>query len=241
MKKLLLIAALAASTATMSAETFSDFFKLTYGDQVIENGQTISNGMYYDPVVMEYPEYAGLFPPSYEAKTTIKATNVYDDSMDIAFVLTRTQPAISNELPAMGSNIGHFQLCFNLSDGTGNCLPIINDKVSSPSNLPSITPEEFISMDIDQMNFTDLTPTTYKLDLCVMEGGEKVEGTDCTVYVNFTHETDITAGVEGIETDSCEDCPPYYLTIDGAKVVHPQKGNMYIECKNGKVTKRIFK
>lgn len=241
MKKLLLIAAVAASTATISAETFSDFFKLTCGDQVIENGQTISNGMFYDPIVMAYPEYAGLFPPSYEAKATIKATNVYDDSMNIAFVLTRTQPAISDEFPVMGSPIGHFQLCFDLSDGTANCLPIKGNNVTSPADMPVILPEEYINMDIEQMNFTDLTPTTYKLDLWVTEGGEKVAGTDCTVYVNFTHETDITAAVEGIDADPCKDCPPYYFTIDGAKVVHPEKGNMYIECKNGKVTKRIFK
>lgn len=231
MKKLLLIAALAASTATMCAETFSDFFKLTYGDQVIENGQTVSNGMFYDPIVMEYPELAGVFPPSYEAKAAIKATNVYDDSMNITCVLTRTQPAISDEFPAAGSPIGLFQLCFELSNAPGNCIS------EFPAELPIILPEEFIIMEIEQKQFTDLTPTTYKLDLWVTEGGEKVNGTDCTIYLNFTHENDITAAVDGVEVDAA---PAEYYNLQGVKVAQPEKGGIYIVRKGSKVTKQLF-
>lgn len=232
MKKLLLLAAVAATAASMNAETFTDFFKLTYGDQVIENGQTVTVSTYWDDFLKDNPEVANdpSYTPTYMAQAKLKAANIYDEAMDIVFALSAVEPKIET-----------FQLCYEFDSAPGQCLGPKDGVVKSPADMPSISPEGYIVMDVDQTYITDMAPATLKLDLYVTEGGEKLEGTDYTVNITFTHEKDITAAVEGIEADSCSDCPAYYFTLQGAKVVNPEKGNIYIECKGSKVTKRIFK
>lgn len=233
MKKLLLIAAVAASTATMSAETFSDFFKLTCGDQVIENGQTIIDSNYYD----EYAEFGIPGVTNLVSQVKLKATNVAGESMDINCVMARTQPQISEQFPSMGSALGFFKLCYDFSNRPGTCLNIGEDNQISSKDAIIVDPDEYILFDMEQCGFTDLAQTTFKLDLWVTEGGEKVAGTDCTVYVNFTHETDITAAVDGVEVDAA---PAEYFNLQGVKVAHPEKGGIYIVRKGSKVTKQLF-
>lgn len=227
MKKLLLMA-IAATSLSASAESFSDYFKLSFEDETLSNEQTITVGSYYDPFVQANPEYAGLFPPSYQSQARIKATNVYDENMDIAFVLT-----------PVGQIIGGYQLCFEYNNAPGNCLGprTENGPVESPDNLNSIAPEGYIILDVDQTNFTDLTPVSFKLELCVMEGGEKIEGTDYLININFTHWSDITLAVEGIEADSAS---AEYYNLQGVKVAQPEKGGIYIVRKGAKVTKQLF-
>lgn len=216
------MAAIAATTASVNAETFSDYFKLTYGDQVIENGQTVTDNTYHD-------EWADLGIPGwtrYVAEATIIATNVYDEAMDLAFVLSCVDNKTEN-----------FQLCYNYDNAPGNCLAAQNGSVTSPESLKSVDCEGYFQMDIHEVDITDFaTPTLLKLDLYVTEGGEKLEGTDCTVYINFTHEMDTTA-VEGIEVDAA---PAEFYNLQGVKVAQPEKGGIYIVRQGEKVTKQLF-
>lgn len=238
MKKLLLMAALAASFSTAYADGFSDIFKLTYNGETIQNGQTVVVANYYDPVLIDNPEIAELIPgyeSTYESKATIVATNISDEPWEFEFTLTRTAPTLA-EFPSTGSEIGHYQLCFNYSDGSGNCLPVINDKISSPSDLNPIGAEEFLAMDIDQMSFTNLTPVTMQLDLRVTEGGEVIEGGSATIFINFTHEKDITNAVETITIEGA----PEYFNLQGMRVETPQKGGLYIMRKGSFCSKVIF-
>ncbi len=237
MKKFLLFAAIAATMATASAEDFGTYFALTYEGEALTNGQTLTVGGYYDPVLQSYPELSGsgYESSSFYAQATVVATNVYDESMDISFSLQRIQPSL-DEYPSTDSVLGNFQLCFEFSTAPGNCLSPVDDVVSSVQSVDN--DGDYISMDVDQTSFTDFTPVTFQLDLCVMEGGEKIEGTDCTIYVNFTHTTDISLGVKGVEVE--EDATEVYYNLQGMQVATPEKGNIYIVRKGGKVSKRVF-
>lgn len=223
MKKFLLLAALAASSIGMNAETFDTFFKLTYEDQVIENGQTVTDNTYFD-------EYAEVGLPGFTkfvSIATIIATNVYDEAMDLAFVLS----CVDNKTES-------FQLCYAYENGFGNCLTARNGSVTSPSTLPSIDIDGYLKMDIHEVDITDFTSsTTFKLDMYVTEGGEKIAGTDATVYIKFTHESDITAGVGSI---SAENGPEEYFNLQGIRVAQPERGNIYIVRNGSKVSKRLF-
>lgn len=240
MKKLLLLAAMAASMSVANAEDFGSYFALSLDGEAISNGQTVTVAGYYDPVVKGNPEIGempGYQATSYEAQAKIVATNIYDEAMDIAFTLKRTEPSL-DAYPTQGSAIGSFQLCYNYDTKAGQCLSPNNDVVTSPSSLEPIDPEGgYLEMDVDQVGFTDMTPVTLQLDLCVMEGGEKIEGTDCTVYVKFTHESDITLGVNGVEM---EDASETYFNLQGMPVAQPQKGGIYVVRKGNKVSKRVF-
>lgn len=228
MKKILLLAAIAASSITASAASFGDYFALTYEEQALENGQTLTVATYWDPILKEYPEMnIPGYTPSYMAQAKIKATNIYDEAMDIAFVLTCVDNATEK-----------FQLCYEFDSAPGNCLGPKNGKVTSPDNLDSIDPDGgYIIMDVDQTSFTDLTPVTMKLDLYVTEGGDKIEGTDTTVYIQFTHESDITAAVNGIQAENGSE---EYFNLQGIRVTQPERGNIYIVRTGSKISKRIF-
>lgn len=218
MKKLLLIAALAASSVAASAATFGEYFKLTFEDQTIENGQTVTVKTYEDA-------YADLGVPGYSqynAVGTVYAHNVYDELMDIWV-----------NMSCVDNKTDKFQLCYGLETGGGNCFG--SDKLPFETSVES---ETYMKLDIDELDIKDLSsPTTFKLDFYVKEGGEKIEGTDATIYVTFTHETDITAAVEGI---SVENGVSEYYTLQGVKVANPEKGNIYIVRNGSTVSKKLF-
>lgn len=228
MKKLLLLAMAAASVSPVFAAGFNDYFALSCGDETLTNGQTVTISTYYDAILMDNPEFGDIpgYVSTYTSQARIKAANVTDEAMDIAFKLT-----------CVDNVTNQFQLCFEFDDAAGNCLGAINGEVNSPDDLRSVNPEGYIMMDVDQVGFTEPTPATFKLDLYVTEGGDKIEGTDCTVYVSFTHEKDITAAVDGIQA---EDGAEEYYNLQGMRVAEPEKGGIYLVRKGSKVTKRLF-
>lgn len=229
MKKLLLSAALMASFASGYAVTFPEIFALSYEGEAIADGQTITMKYYYD----SYAEFEG-FGPRFVAEATVRATNISEEPQEFGFTLSRIKPSLE-EFPSTGSALGSFSLCYDFSDGPGTCLSIRNDKVESSSDLKPIGSEEYIAMKVDQEEFTDFSPITLQLDVRAMEGGETVATS--TVYLNFTHEADITNAVDGIEADSSA---AEYFSLQGVRVAEPQKGGLYIVRKGAKVTKRIF-
>lgn len=239
MKKFILLAAIAASFTSMKAESFSDFFKLSWNGETIENGQTITVKDYEDP----NHEIGSMIPgyvPSYNAAARIIAENVNEEPWLLEFKLSRTAPSLE-DYPVMGSEIGSYQLCFSYlneegKEETGNCLaPSDENVLVSGSQVKEIDPETSLIMDIDQMQFTSLTPVSFRLDLYVTEGGETVEGGTATIYIDMTHEIDL-GSVNTIVTDSSSE----YYTIQGLRVSEPVKGNIYIVRKGSSVSKIIF-
>lgn len=231
MKKFLLLAALAASISPAFAEEFSDSFVITYDGQTYTNGQTITCDYYYDPLVREYPEYAGMFPPEYESKAEVFATNVSDEPKKLEFRIQYVTP--TQEEFASNSALGSPSLCFFNQGGEANCLPSPYEFNSTMPQDP-VSAEEYMRMDVEQVAFTDLTPVTLQLDLRVMDDDQEIAS--ATVFINFSHQSDVTDAVEGIVADTKAE----YFTIQGVRVAEPQKGQIYIERKGGKVTKHIF-
>lgn len=232
MKKFLLGAALVAVCASASAEDFSNLFKITYKGETIENGQTVTDSYYYDPILVDYPELAGDdWNGDYESKAEIFATNISDEPQRLEFRLQYVTPTV-DEFNA-NSALGYPSLCFYSESGEANCLPNPYD-FSSEMPQNAVSAEEYMRMDVDHMSFTDLTPVTVKLEMRVMDEGKEIA--NAYIFVNFTNKTDITMAVEGIQAESSSE----FYTIQGMRVAEPQKGQIYIERKGSKISKRIF-
>lgn len=234
MKKLLLLSALAVVSAPAYADGISDNFKLVYNGQEVFDGQTISVNTYYDPFVMENPEFEGMFDPSYQCNAIVEATNLTQTPKTLQFSLNPTEP-VADEWKSKG--LGMYQLCFSYQTIAGTCAESKDLKgfYSNPSFLKPVPAGEYMEMDIHQLNFEKLDPVTLKLDLRVVDNGTPIG--NASLYINFTHEYDITMSVDGIVA---ADAPSAYYTLQGVRVAEPQKGQIYIERKGGKATKRIY-
>ena len=232
MKKFLLSAALVAVCASAYADDFSKLFKLSYGGETIESGQTVTDGYYYDPILRDYPELGGDdWDGEYESRAEIFATNISEEPLRLEFRLQYETPTVE-EFNA-NKALGYPSLCFNSQNGEANCLPNAFD-FSSEMPQNAVSAEEYIRMDVDHMKFTDFSPVTVKLEMRVMD--EDKEIANAYVFVNFTNKTDVTMAVEGIQAESSSE----FYTIHGLRVAEPQKGQLYIERKGSKVSKRIF-
>lgn len=234
MKKFLLFGALALVGTSAFADGFSDIFKLSYEGESLSDGQTITVTEYYDPNIKAHPEFAGLIPPSYKCVAAVKATNLTTESKKLEVSLNVVDP--SSEVFNSGK-FGYYQLCFSYETAqgmiAGNCLEQ-KDLTSFNSSADPVKPKETMNMDIDQASFTDLTPVKLKLDMRVMDGSKELGNS--TVYIDFTHKTDTTMAVEGIEAETTSQ----YFNLQGVRISEPQKGQIYIERRGAKVVKRIF-
>lgn len=229
MKKFLLLAAVAASAMTASAESFSDFFRLSFApkdeaEKVITPGETVTVTSYYD-------FYAGAFPAgmeSWQAQGVISATNIYDEPVDLGCSIS----CVDKESKLFSS-------CYEIVGGAGNCLSPNGEGFINFTNIPSLAPNGKIKIDVDLIDgdaIVNHKSIMLKVDMWVVEAGEKLEGSEATVYVNFTNMYDITAAVDAIETDTKAE----YFNLLGQRVSEPQKGRVYLVRKSGKVSKVLF-
>lgn len=229
MKKFLLLAAVAASAMTASAESFSDFFRLSFApkdeaEKVITPGETVTVTSYYD-------FYEGAFPgfESWQAQGVVSATNIYDEPVDLGCSISCVDKVTKD-----------FSSCFNIVGGTGNCLPPNAEGVINFTEIPSINPEGAIKIDVDLIDkdiILNHKSAMLKVDMWVIEAGEKLEGSEATVYVYFRNWSDITNAVGAIETVGAK---AEYFNLLGQRVSEPQKGRVYLVRKAGKVSKILF-
>ncbi len=231
MKKTLLLAALAATFASANAEGFSDMFAVTCDGVTYTDGQTITVRNYWDPIVKDNPEFAGLFPSEYYNEADVHATNLSDEPKELQFSLKVVTP--SAEEFNSNAALGNLQLCYDYETAAGQCKEVKNGFLDF-TEIEPVSAEEYIGMKVEQSGFTDLSPVTLQLDLRVMDDGN--EESVATFFINFTHEADVTNAVEGVEADS----ESVYFTLQGIPTAAPQKGHIYIERKSGKVVKRLF-
>lgn len=227
MKKLLLFAALAATSASINAAAFTDYFSVTCEGEAVTNGQTITVNTYYDPIIKDYPELKDdpTWEWNYSSEVRFEIKNVTDATANLTGILSREEPAISAEFPSTGSALGWLQICSGI-----NCGDIKNDVCITPDNAP-VDASTIYEMDIHHNDFTSLTPVVGKLVLKT----SFVE--DFVVYINFTNQSDITLAVDGIEAESGAE---EYYTLQGVKVTNPEKGQIYIVRNGSKVSKRLF-
>lgn len=227
MKKLLLLAALAASFTSAYADAFSDVFTLSYNDQPVANGETIVVDNYlnewYDP---QYPDD----PANWAALAQIKATNKSDSSTELSFILTVESPT-EDAFFDKKNKYGTLQVCYTPESGTGNCFggATKNHPYISKS-IGKVFPGSYVLFDIDQKGFENMDPVTLKFEL-------NFDDESSVVYIKFNHLKDITMGVNDIVAESA---PTEYYNLQGVRVSEPQKGNLYIVRSGKKVSKRLF-
>lgn len=236
MKKFLLLAAIATTASVAKADAISDIFLVTYNGEKIENGQTITVNTYID-IYYDIKDIVPDYEPELQAQAKINVKNISEEPWHLSFTMTRTSPGL-DEFPATDSELGDFQICYHYSNGSGSCVGVIDDKVTSPDDFNDIDTGDYVILDVDQMRFTSMTPVTFKLELNIEEGGEIIEGGSMELYVNFTHESDISAAVDGIISDNCD---AVYYNLQGVKVSNPREGEIYIVRKGQKCEKVIFK
>ena len=234
MKKLLLLAALAASFTPSFAEDFSDSFTLTFEGETITDGQTVDVKYYWDPILKEYPELIGTMEPGdFYTEADIRATNISEEPKVLQFSLKLLNPA-AEDFKNPDSKLGNVQLCYDFETAAGNCLEVRDGFLDYYTDIDPVSAEEYIKILVEQRGFNEFTPVSLQLDLRVMDD-EEVAATS-TIYVNFTHQADITTGVSTVVSDANAE----YFTIQGVRVAEPQKGQIYIERKGSTVTKRVF-
>lgn len=227
MKKLLLLAALAASFTSAYADAFSDVFTLTYNDQPVANGETIVVDNYlntwYDP---EYPDD----PTNWLAAATIKATNKSTSATELSYLLTVESPT-EDEFFNKKNKYGKFQVCHGFENAPGECSPgATKDHPFISKTIGKIFPGSYATFDIHQEGFENMDPVTLKFEL-------NFDDESSVVYIKFNHLKDITMGVNDIVAESE---PTEYYNLQGVRVSEPQKGNLYIVRSGKKVSKRLF-
>lgn len=220
---------MALGFAAFSASAdYSEYFTVSYEGKEVKNGET---------VVVNQPtrEENGM--------------NAYYPHFDVTFAnLDPDEPvwvggSMWYDTPSKDECIGAVSLC-----SSANCYPGSAD----PSNIGTLDALDILLGD-DPFNWqphlknipadTKFTQT-YRLTMCMKEeeiintAGDVVynpiEGSDFTMYIKFTSETN---AIEGIETENAE---AEYFTLQGVRVAEPENG-LYIVKRGEKVTKEIVR
>lgn len=237
MKKLLLLAAIAATSLGASAQTFGEIFEVTdEKGQVLESGSTIVCDTYAD-------KYGGQIPGMVvqEAICHFYAKNINEEPYQLAYEFYRAAPSLE-EVPAGEGGFGAYQACYayffegGIPTG-GNCTDAKDGEVKYQGGLNDVDVDQIFEMAFHQLDFTSFDPMTIHFTYYVIEGGEKLEGAQFDLDIKFTHTYDITGGVAGIDADATD---AEYFNLLGTRVASPVKGQMYIVRQGGKTAKIIL-
>ena len=231
MKKLLLLSALALGAMSASAQSFGDYFKVTFEGKEVTNGETIT---------VTTPEYSDEWGDAWAAH--IGVINLENEFRPVYGEAVYVKPATKSELLSE-ENGARAQICFSgAHNGLGNCLGNGNEYQlgSTFVNIPAAGVDTFewaVDLNYDMANLKN--PVTMKLNMFAANGDgedqsscEIIDGTEFTVTIVFGDE----GGVDAIGT---ENGAAEYFNLQGVRVANPEKG-LYIVKQGGKVTKRVF-
>lgn len=235
MKKLLLLAAIAATSLGASAQTFGEIFEVTdEKGQVLESGTTITVDTYEDYLKGEGADI-GLY--SLAAGCAFYAKNINEEPYQLACEITRVNPSLE-AVPAGEGGFGDYQACFDYSDGSvsGSCTSA-HDGEPYFNLMKDVDVDVTVKMDVHQLGFDSLDPVTILFTYYVIEAEEKLEGAQFDIFIKFTHKYDISNGVAGIDADAAD---AEYFTLQGVRVANPVKGQLYIVRQGDKVRKAII-
>lgn len=238
MKKLLLLAAVAATSLGASAQTFGEIFEVKdENGQIIENGGTIVIDSYKDFYDGQYIDM-GLF--SLQSGCTFWAYNINEEPYQLAYEYYRSEPT-TEVVPAGQGGFGTFSGCYDVQTEEGGslggqCLPSNDGEVSYIGNLPDVPVGGRFQMLFHQENFTSLDPVTVHFTFYVIEAEEKLEGAQFDLNLKFTHLYDTTS-VAGIDAESAD---TEIYNMQGVRVLNPVKGQLYIMRQGGKIAKVIL-
>lgn len=236
MKKILLSAALLLGAFAAKAD-YTDYYRVYYNGEEVENGGTIVCTHYDDRT-----DYYGM-NMGYAYEAHISFIGQTEDAIVLrtlqGYTDLPTEEEFKNDNGYVGDTYaqkwGQPSLCFAGAGEDGNQT----NCVTMPFNaiLPDNTHNSFVW----QFHLNSISPSTpeakYTLTTIACDGDQKdyeeIEGTEFNVTVVFTKED----AVEGIEADI--DAEPEYFNLQGARVANPENG-VFIVKKGNKVTKQVF-
>lgn len=233
MKKILLLSALAVAALSAQAESFSDYFTLSYKGAALENGAVVAStdndgSMYYcDVDVLQVSSVEGL------------SINVYSE-----YVGTPSYQQMLDDKTTWGQP----SLCWYAGEYYGNCpeppTGLVADydlnKADNYPNWDGFQLQMHILGSYAEVdgNWVDVLPTatsTYPIKLTALVNGNPVGSFTFTVKIG----PDADAAVEAVELDA--EGPAQYFDLSGRPVVRPESGSILIVKEGSKVSKRVVR
>ena len=242
MKKLLLLSVLALGGLTASAQSFSDYYKVTFNGQEVKNGETIASE---ETVETEWYEC--------DFEVTLKGSGVSSAELWARGEYTG-QPSYMmsmNDPVAWGSP----SICYSIpATGENNCEASDNPELYFSNFSLSTVNEVIYQFHVASMGTTEIGPDfdpkdpstwpvsilpseigLYKVTLySILNGSNKTS--DFTLYVLIGPKA---TGVDSIEADY-SNAPVEYFDLMGRRVLNPSKGQIVIERQGSKTVKKVI-
>lgn len=217
MKKLLLLSALAMGAMMSQAATFTVSVK---GENV-ENGATVN----FDEV--DFNEFSNEVP----GYGTVTTTLYQIDPEIYASASEATNVDITVENLSENDDWTSLQYCW-----PSDCIVIAPGKSQTNSGILPDTPT---CLEIHTGQWTDKIEQEFTVS-CKISIVSKSNASDSFSFtLNMLYNPEELGGVEGIDADL--DVPATYYDLAGRKVADPQPGQLVIERKGAKATKKIYK
>lgn len=236
MKKLLLLSAMAIGLASANAATFSDLYNVTYEGQPVQNGQYI----YVD----HFDKVSGWFDA--DVTFTLKGSH---SSAELTWYADYTGDPSYAMQSADPEAWGIPSVCYSAGSAGENCqpneAPIISTKTLATTD-PIIIQFHVLSEVMEPFgpDFNPSDPTTYPDYMApantshyIITYSAKVDGAAASDSFTIHYVMGQEASVIGVTVD---DAQAVYYDLQGRKVASPAKGQLVIEVKGGKSTKKIM-
>ncbi|MCM1475418.1 MAG: hypothetical protein NC036_04150 [Muribaculaceae bacterium] len=232
MKKLLLLAALAASAFCASAQYYdmeagSQIFSVEYNGQTVENGGKI--------ICTDYEAYGEGDAQTYDYTALIKMINKTEEEQVIMATLLAVNPTYT-QIKENVDTYGIPQLCYNgacLAESLGNFGMSSNVKIPVPD--PN-DPETEFEWHLTSEEMLPTASVTYRVSMIKFIDEEEPENNP-EFYFDITFTAD-ESGVTAVEID--ENLPVEYYDLSGRRVVNPAQG-LYILRQGNKAVKRVVR
>lgn len=252
MLKFLLSAALATS-AFMANADFTDYYKVYYNGEPVENGATIYCNHFRDDTALSQGD--NVFNMGYTYEAILSFINQTEDPIILAtsqgFLDLPTQEEWEESKwdyvdDTMATKWGTPALCYANAgvDGAANqCVMMPSNAILPDSNYDGFEWQFHLngtSSSTPEIRYT-LTTKGFMGDIDyskneVVELYEEYENSEFSVTIVFSPNRN--AAVEGIESDS--NVAPVYYDLQGRRVEAPAKG-LYIVKKGNKVSKEYIR
>lgn len=213
MKKLLLLSALAFSAVASQAVTFT----VTVMDEEIQNGATVDAKC----LVVNEEDFMGIHFINYALLPEVYASA--SETTEVVIVVKNTTEDYKPGFP-------EFAFCW-----PKECIPGIG--------VPGATGEatgflrvEPSNLQIDSPGWDYLIEESFTLSCSVNIRSKANPADSFSFKLNMIYDPEML-GVDGVEAD---DAPATYYDIAGRRVYNPQKGQLVIERRGAKATKRIL-
>lgn len=228
---------------TASAQSFSDYYKVTCKGETVANGGTVySSDTDYDPNG-EPTETCFIIPVTITpvgdvSNSTLTYRGVYTDNPSYEAWLETCELIYGSPVSL---EYGQPQICYEIVGGGGQCPPA-NGAIFSAKTFDNETRAiileceaagSFMLYDPDTNSIPmPVKDALYKVELTASVNGKALDAFNFYFYIGPT-----AAGVDNVAVDF--DAPVEYFDLTGRRIQNPAKGQLIIERKGSKVVKRF--